>query len=90
MDRRTAISLSMRRRGLPMDVIRDILREVYDAGRKARRALLNHIRGARIVNYMLWETGDFFYPLDLITAQTDRWPSLGRIGWTEREIRRVC
>ena len=50
MDRRTAIALSMRRRGLPMDVIREILREVYDAGRKARRALLNHIRGASIFN----------------------------------------
>ena len=92
MDRRTAIALSMRRRGLPMDVIRDILREVYDAGRKARRALLKHIRGAWIVNYMLWDSTHGWEntrSLDLITAQTDHWLSLGRIGWTEREIRRV-
>ena len=82
-----------------MDVIREILREVYDAGRKARRALLNHIRRARIVNYMLWVVVDGVNftthgwentrSLDLITAQTDHWLSLGRIGWTEREIRRV-
>ena len=99
MDRRTAIALSMRRRGLPMDVIRDILREVYDAGRKARRALLNHIRGARIVNYMLWDMDLADMTSDnpelewrsrrLIGQMTHRWLSLGSTNWSQRDIRRV-
>ena len=75
---------------LPLNLIEVIWREVRNAGRRARGALLRHIRVARTIDYWLWqwwegqnETGR------LMNQMTQHWLNLGRIGWTPREVRMV-
>ena len=75
---------------LPLNLIDMIWREVRNAGRRARSALLRHIRVARIVNYWIWEwySGvDMRAMFRLMNQMTQRWLDIGQASWTPRERR---
>ena len=77
---------------LPLDVARQIVREVYRAGASARRALLRFITRARILNYWIYDTG-FEEGDDIqdrfLNQMTQHWLDLGQAFWTGRERRYV-
>jgi len=79
---------------LPVDVVRLIVSEVYRAGANARRALVRHIRVARIIDYWMWQWWPFggihvTNPIRLMNQMTQHWLNLGQEFWTPRERRSV-
>ena len=73
---------------LPLNIIEIIWREVRNAGRRARRALLRRITVDRIVNFWIrvWDDGQFLAtefwdsPFRLINQMRKRWLSLNKMN----------
>jgi len=94
VDKRAHIAWVLRQKALPPDVVRFIFeRELRPYWRKlaasARRALLRHIRVARLINTWLLETSGVVMLVRrrglLIRQMTERWLLLG--GRSARYIR---